>query len=280
MNAIKLALSQQGGASGARSFPLLRDDTSWAALEGSALGLIEGDCRKNGFGLMEILLGIRVQPKPRGLQDLINAVCGKITECVNRQHLALSLLFLQRLESISLQSTGYVPFPILWPSWQATSEAFIQVCAEFVNRPEDVPTEDLADWVGLAALVNRVEPRVLKVARFPSKQEEAVKQLLSGMQSRESRRLPDDPDDLDYEISQIDAVEAAYDNLQKWYPKLQSEFVVTQDAMDRRRESVTELLDDIRSQQESDDDEDEHYERSSSKRHSEMFDVIRIFDDL
>jgi hypothetical protein len=244
--AIALALSQEGGATGQRLFPLLRDAESWMALEEAAASsiLAEDAPIEDILAIFNSALSGNSSDRDR-LESTASVVCettrqqwdnngGEIDVGELKQFYLLTELASRQVSSPDLTNTweGY---------WGRTRDLLYEDPDSMFHEPETFER-----WAELLDVLQENEPRYLRRTGFPTASDDIVVKLLARATSDAELDLTlDDPDEYQTEADRLRSIASGLKHLKQALPKHRDEIDLAMIALtrqaDRMEESASEL---------------------------------------
>jgi hypothetical protein len=162
ISALNLALSQQGGATGDRKFPLLRYSESWETLKIACIKQVQHPKISFPARIFTILEGAcSSKPIRPELTDLIANVCIAARDYWNLNEIVLSASLIRRFAALADISGRYISSPALQRSWMVASTHMKEAAREAENDPSSLSGEELAEWITMVNVVRSTEPRLI-----------------------------------------------------------------------------------------------------------------------
>jgi hypothetical protein len=175
MPAISLALSQAGGATGQRIFPLMIDDESWKSLEKACIDQLRNGPKEDETSILATMISSTTGDPPHRdrLERLANAICETLRQKWDEAGSKIGLARLEQFYTLAERSSQYLPSPDLTSTWEAAWEEVRSVIYDSSTDSFSSPDE-LVEWAGLCDLIQKNEPRFLRRVGFPSVSAEAA----------------------------------------------------------------------------------------------------------
>lgn len=187
---VVLALSTAGGSEGSRDLPLVRTDNDWQGL-GARIAELIADASPSE---QETLLAAfeapirhsEGQPYRASLVGLLAGTLAVLRGIWNASPTKIRAEALRLYTSLSEVTRPLEPLPDLFPTWSAAVErAGLAVALEAEQDDEEENEfEDpsallaLSNWLALARLIARNEPRLLRSVKITTKYESVVRKAL------------------------------------------------------------------------------------------------------
>jgi hypothetical protein len=232
MNGLILALSGAGGPKGDRQAPLAATPEDWRALGGTAERLIFAGTSYDTWRLLaSVLETVRRQTEDKGglpiiargaeaefVRKALHACAekwksdgsGALTSAVN--------LYL----AISEHLSPLPPCPDFRPMWDLSWTASKGEIESFDPAESEPWLAETDEWLGLAAVIMKNEPRFLRQVGFPSEFASSFRQLLPLMAERAHSDMDltsndacrEETDQLDFLSRLVDAIAALFPDLE------------------------------------------------------------------
>ena len=176
--AIALALSQEGGATGQRLFPLLPDAESWAVLEEAAVSsILAEDARiEDILAIFNSALSGNSSDRDR-LETTASVVCETARQKWDNNGGEIEVDELKQFYLLTELASRQVPSPDLTDTWEGywgrTRDLLYGEPESMFNEPET-----FEQWAELLNLLQENEPRYLRRTGFPTASDEIMSKLI------------------------------------------------------------------------------------------------------
>jgi hypothetical protein len=276
MAALSLALSQEGGVSGERSFPLLVDEESWDAFKHSCVNQIENGSeyhRSLILNLFDSALASASNPHRERLEVLVVTVCDITRRKWDEVGDEIDLDELEKFYALADRAADYVASPNLDSTWEAswdrTRKELFSENTESFQEPDD-----LFNWASLLKIMSNNEPRVLRRTGFPSIAEEAIKKVLIIAEADAAADVEfDDEEEYTKEAERLKQVATALETLSDTFPDEKTGLQKAVDALQLQAESMQDRANELRIP-------DYEPNEDSGRSSVEVFDIKELFADL
>jgi uncharacterized coiled-coil protein SlyX len=275
--AIGLALSQVGGASGEREFPLLPDDESWQALTGACQEVISHGKTSSIDELLAILDSIATSPSPyeAKIDQLAELVCNTVSKKWNEVGEDLTADKLSRFYKISVKAPGLIASPDLSQSWSSHFDLAEASVKSRNTQGLQLDADDIADWAEMMLTLQQNEPRFLKKVGFPSKYSSIVDEIITIASEEAVGDVSfDDPDDYYAEAERLRKLETALANFKDLFSEKASQIAETEKIVHAQADHMEE------EHERHKDREPEDFEPQSESAPKEIFSISDLFIDL
>ncbi|PYJ68659.1 MAG: hypothetical protein DME76_11680 [Verrucomicrobia bacterium] len=222
-----LALSSAGGATGQRQSPLLTRTEDWDALIVAVPRVIGSDPRAAASALTTIREALQIQRQNTRENESIAAVklinlaettLNYLRDCWSKDGVDNASL-LDRYYSVSELLPSLVPSPELRNSWKAYSTDGLAEITQFDSYEIDVGLISFKDWVNLASVISRNEPRFLRQVGFPTQFEAVIAELLPKLKERAELNFDlEDADECRDEQSRLDEIADLAEEIATLFP--------------------------------------------------------------
>lgn len=276
MPAITLALSQEGGATGQRSFPLMLDDASWGFLERACITQINNGPPGDEASILAILNSATTENSPHKgrLESVATVVCETLRHKWDAAKTKIDVGTLEQFYALAEKSSQYLHSPDLTRTWEAAWEEVRSVIYDNATTTFGSPDE-LVEWAGLCDLIQRNEPRFLRRIGFPSVSDEAINRIAK-IAEMEGQNDPDfhQPDDYKQEAERLTEIASALDSLHDAFPSYAGELEQASATLESQAQEMEGRGDAMEEARES------HIDEEDRAPGLEMFDVHELFRDL
>jgi hypothetical protein len=231
LKGIKLAISDSGGASGERCFPLMTTSKSWKLLHDRCLQLASEKSPWEITGLLEALRSAAtnapdLETRYR-LVHVIKSVCEEARKKWDLEGTALGADDLAAYCEAGLLVSPLPPVPNLEASWNKVET---EVRTGFNEYDPQTPLEPylLGNWVDLAVQIKRNEPRFLKQIGFPTKHSGDFVRLIEILQQEMSwEDFSDSSEELRDEAERLNSIAENLETLAPLVPMYKTNLVKT-----------------------------------------------------
>jgi hypothetical protein len=212
-----LAISQAGGASGERAFPLLIDKEDWDSLKSTA-SRIASDCSDSD--MIRLFSSLESISEPADLYngERIGIIKDVLDVCVKRwddSQRPINIDILKGYFDLAVLIKPPLPAPNLEPTWLS----FVNISSNSL-----IKGKNFQDWIQLIEVIRDNAGIFLRQVRFPMNYRELIDSFPRyEVQSVIMRDLPDDPDeDPSDELDKALITKEIMDKCFEIYPKLKS----------------------------------------------------------
>ena len=276
MPAITLALSQEGGATGQRSFPLMLDGESWDTLESTCIAQLNNGLKEDEASILGILNGAITANSPHRerLGRLASTVCETLRQKWDIKRSKLDTGRLEQFYALAERSSQYVPSPKLTTTWETAWAEVRSVIYDNSTTTFGSPDE-LLEWAKLCDLIQRNEPRFLRRVGFPLASTEAVSRIAK-IAEMECQGDPDfrQPDEYKQEAERLNEIGSALDSLKDAFPTYADELEQAMATVESQADEMDGRGDAMEEAREPEQDEEERGPGI------EIFNVHELFRDL
>lgn len=218
VSGLVLALSSAGGATGDRTLPLLRTEADWKALGIRISSIIPDLGSLEQLSLLRGLVSaLTVYPFIPGselsghFRDVSMVAMDGLRQCWDAEQTVPDLAMLQSYFRLAEMIHALVPCPRLHPTWGQHVEA--------ARRPmSNSVVKSFGRLTQLAALIEREEPRFLRVIGFPDSMGDLIERMVRQIEE-ELQTLPERDPDEEEEVSD-DSVEEGSSEMRPVEPSL------------------------------------------------------------
>jgi len=278
--AVTLALSQAGGASGEREFPLLPDEGSWETLRSASTKAIFDGPEENVDTILSAIEGISTSnPLIRSeVESLIAQVCKTIKSRWDKDNKSISAKFLGRFYDLSSKVQSQLPSPQLALSWETALSKAERAVEECEAGSFALDGTNILEWAEIVGTLSENEPLYLKKLGFPQNFEETAKSIMTIAEAEaETEYEFDTPDEFYSESRRFGDLVSAAKLLRKGFPGNSDkweELVELLEAQESVLRNTYERKRDEEAESEEDDSNDDH---SSGV---DVLDLTDLFSDL
>lgn len=181
LEGVKLAVSESGGPTGERRFPLMISDQSWRLLHDRCIQLTANSSAQEIAEIMDVLRNAALQASDTGMRDhlvaIISSVCEQARKGWNQSSTLLQSSDLRAYCEASLLVSPLAPFPRLDASWKAMEEN-IRGLLEKSEGGKIAEPELVNEWVEFVMTIQKNEPRFLVQVGYPEKYTGEITRLL------------------------------------------------------------------------------------------------------
>jgi hypothetical protein len=193
LRGIKLAISDTGGASGNRKFPLIRSDEDWELFRSRCMSLVAQTDNEETTELLDVLSRAREvagsETKDR-VAAILSGVCGVIKEKWDEGS-RFSVTALKSFCRGSIVASILAPLPKLDQCWQrCLSDLVNSLDSDSLVLLEN--PENLLNWVDLVETILANEPRFLERIRFQQITTELAREICRQIASEINADIEDD----------------------------------------------------------------------------------------
>ncbi len=201
LEGVKLAISDVGGGSGKRRFPLMDSQESWIFLLERCLHVIDSGNRLEIVDLFKVLRDAMLQSPEKQIKEqllpVLKSVCEHVVSRWNNSRFSLTSHEIREFCETSLLVTPLPALPALNLSWSKSEQSI----HESLDGWEEVSSEYLSafgEWISLVKVIGNNEPRFLRQVGFPEKYAGYVATLLKLLDQTYSGNvlLDEDEDEL------------------------------------------------------------------------------------
>jgi hypothetical protein len=166
---VSLALSDAGGATGTRNFPLLQDDGSWIHLTARCRELLDrrnGQVKRIFAALLSAIDASRTEDERRKLGLFTQEICLAAKMAWDKNEILVDARLLTLFAKASLTVQPLPALPALDYSWASAVEDL----DSWIESAESHPVEEasaVTEWLSLVSAIMRFEPRFLSQQQFP-----------------------------------------------------------------------------------------------------------------
>jgi hypothetical protein len=277
IEAISLALSQVGGASGTREFPLLPDEESWQALAEACEEVIANGSKASTNKLLAILesLTMTASPYETKIDQLAEFVCNAVSKKWNEDNEDLTASQLSSFYKVSVKAPGLVASPNLSHSWTNRFSLAEDAIKSHKELGSQLDGDGIADWAEMMLTLQQNEPRFLKKVGFPERHASVLDEILN-IASEEVADDPDfdDPDEYFAEAERLRKLEAALADFKSLFGDRAVQISEVESAVHAQADHMEEEHERKR-EREPDDSEWSH-----ENGPSDVFSITDLFRDL
>jgi hypothetical protein len=275
LTAIRLALSREGGATGGRDFPLLRDAESWRALKDACVVSITSNPAASAAAVLAVVRSAH-SGNPAELdeiRDLASIVCEGTRRELDGRAVHIDVEDLKRFYEAAEISADYVSSPSLDNIWEDYWERVRQMLYEG-RDPTIRDPDELKDWAELVSLIKENEPRYLQRTGLLAVSGEIVTRLISLAEGSIDSASPfDESEEYRREAERVRGVVNALEFLRVALPKHGDELSRVIEKLDAEVDRLDDMAIQLRIP--SDDDEED-----ISPSRIEVFNLRELFVDL
>jgi hypothetical protein len=276
MDALTLALSQEGGIAGERSFPLLVDDECWAVFRASCEKQIEEGTNFNRsiiLILFQSALGGAPHRHKKRLETLAVLICENIRRKWDDLDEEIDLDDLERFFELADRAAEHVESPRLDLTWDAYWERIRSgIFSEETDRFEE--PEHFFNWASLLQILTKNEPRVLRRTGFPSISGETIAKIMRIAEADAHADVDfNEADEYTEEAERLRKVTQALAALVGVFPEQKKDIERAITALENQAERMDDRANDLRIP----DYEPDH---DASSQRVEIFDIKELFSDL
>jgi hypothetical protein len=275
---VKLALSDTGGSTGKRRFPLVTSSKDWDVLRDRTLQLAESCSIAQLTELLTVLANAMGGSAARelALSEILRSTCQAVRAKWDVEQTELDAAAIEAFSAATEYTSPMVPMPALEATWRAAVSRLRSQASE-----PDLPflfwPEPLDDFLAIVQAIKESEPRLLHRMGFPNALDEDLKTLLEEIDAElRDPQSYDDRDSYDGEASASFGLATSLNRLCAVAPSIEGAATETIKNLtvnaNRCRQKYAEL-------EEDEDEDDSSYEshRSSSDA---AFDINSVFVDL
>jgi hypothetical protein len=179
-----LALSTAGGRHGDRALPLLRKDDDWRALRERASEVATFGDVSDDYKLLEAFEPAVRHSRGQTHQNVLASVLAEVLAALHTRwdetQKSISWVLLRPYCVLSEATEPLVPLPDLRATWR-TVTADAKVDGDPPERPEADDLVHIDEWLRLAWLVARYEPRLLRQVRFSERYRAFLAAVVGGV---------------------------------------------------------------------------------------------------
>jgi hypothetical protein len=273
--AITLALSQQGGATGKRDFPLLPDEESWKALCDASVLRIKNDPISSPAAILSVVESALSEAKTNQseLRELASIVCEACQAEWDEHPDQIDTEDLRRFYELAELSSRHVPSPGLDSIWEDHWDKAREILYEERERPFKDP-EEFTDWAELLNLIQKNDPRYLRRTGFLAVSDDAISRAIKYAEVDADMDLTfDEADEYREEAERLRRIAKAFGFLKEALPKHADAVEGTIAHLEAQIDRMDERAFEMRSS--SDDTE-----RDTESSGVEVFNLAELFADL
>ena len=275
---VKLAISDSGGPTGSRNFPLMTSPASWQLLQRRCMELVaEGDKGDLSDLLNALHSAIQQAPEEKNrdnLTSIITPVCRAVREKWNKPDTALTASQLEIYSQASLLVSPLPPLPNLDRSWGETEREMREELNENEKWKYVEEHYRLQNMVELATVIHENEPRFLRQIKFPETYIPEIKRLLDLAESdAQGDIILDSPEDMFSEAERLNSLAKILTSLASLAPEYRDQLQELADELQHKASVLEENAHDL---------EDSEPEEDSARtgRSLAEFSIEDLFSDL
>jgi hypothetical protein len=278
LEGVKLAVSQAGGATGARVLPLLRTAEDWESLADRCTEIAKAGDTQNALALIRVLSSATVDLETSSntrLKGILGVCCSIIKDMWNERAQAIKHAELREYFATSVLVEPLPISPKLGPTWQSATSKLRTTIRDSMEGSDVLDADAISEWVSLAHLLTSNEPRFMRQVGFPIAFVGDVAQLLVAI-NKECELEPDfeRAEDLWAESERFDTLLTSLQDLVQVFADLKDQIA----AVELKVSEQVDYLQQRSREGEPDDDRDwDGGERGAPMAH---FDWQTIFNDL
>jgi hypothetical protein len=274
LQAIKLALSDVGGAEGKRRLPFLKEPSDWDAVTDACSHLLETNFNESTTNLLELFASLTdgfpiLTPELSGLMThVVQAICTKW----NATKSIIGSLDLQRYFKIASNTISELPYPFLDLTWSSVHADFLTGLRDATDGRDTLSEEDFDEWVKLMATLTEHSPQTLIRSKYYSAKEALIKDLVEVLDGE----LSLDPDmtsgeDPEYESHRKDSLATTLRTLARIERERADDL---NDLADRAGELSDQYSGKVH------EPDDDTYQSESWAPREKIFDIEALFSDI
>ena len=276
--AIKLALSEQGGASGSRSFPFMQHEGAWEVLTQACIR--EGTDPKSAdtTRVLATLDGASTSKIRPELKQVIARVCVAVRENWNGQSKVVSPGVIKTFLNLCDRCGTYIEAPSLRASLMHCSARLKAAAKEAADDPASLRDDELSIWLAMVDIVRSTEPRLIPSGRLATTFDPIVTQYIEAASGAMDEELGEyeDSDEFQAQARRFEELSSTFSELVRLFPNRTSELNSISDRLNSHSESLREEAD-SRNEDREDDPDDRSY---SSRSTSQEVSIEKMFEDL
>lgn len=274
---LKLAVSQAGGTTGEREYPLMKSRADWELLRERCSTLTSGGTVAEVTDLLSSLKSAAEAatiPDTKGeLIQTIVIVCDQACKSWDRSGVVLDVDSIRAYSEASLLLSPMLSLPRLERTWHSAEALFKDVLSE-AGAGGTIFPKNLKDWVELTIAIRMNEPRLLRRAEFPEKYVADITRLLELVEQELNQKpIFDSGDEMRSEAWRLDSTADALDSISSLVPLRADECDKLAEKLRGESSSLEQKADELDPPQEDPDD-------SSERNIQESFDIEGLFSDL
>jgi hypothetical protein len=276
--AISLALSESGGASGERKFPLLVHEGSWDVLAKACIERIYEDPKENTlniFTVLESATSTSVSPK---VSELVFQVCSAVKEYWEREQSILSAGIIKRFLALCEKTGRYIEAPSLERSWMSACNRMKKEAKEAGDLPQTLTVHSLDHWISFVGVISTTEPRLIAKDSLEARFSQDISLYIGAFESLLEEEFSDeDPDKYQDESENFTDIAGSAESLAPLFTSKEKEIESLVMRLQERAEALEEEGSELKHELGLVEPD---YDREGPSHGGSSFDLNRLFEDL
>ncbi len=210
LEGIKLAISDLGGATGERAFPLMVSRKNWSVLESRCVSIVRDGSNRAIESLLDALRSAINHTEEEKRRENLLQILGAVIEHTRKRwddaDEALLPSILKTFCEASLLLEPLPALPDLENSWESVEDEF-DIGLRANNSDKSLEPHWFEDWIKLVKIISENEPRFLRQINFPGAYEGKVLLLINRLREEiEYMPIVDSADELRAEGNRLNAM--------------------------------------------------------------------------